>query len=607
MLPSEAKFSEGKVCLQCGDKGSTNAFVYCVKCLKFAVHRRYCLAVIPETLDEFVHWVCGDDCEGEAPKKSARRNHKVLTCFGRKQNDLLAGPYKLSDGCTEVDLVNCGVSPEDERQICPPSLPEHLDVEKEKGDLMRQTAKKSKKRKRDIIDSVINKNEYSLDNVVSCKEENKKLVEMARGTKLSSKVKDDRHSEHIDQNRVSAKSSKKKKKKKKKTIISSEENHLENQPAEEMTGSACDTKLPYKMKDNKGSEQGDEKQISVKSPKKKKKKKKTTISAGEDHPENQCAEEMTGSACDTKLPSKVKDDKGSEQGDEKQISAKSSKKKKKNTISSSQENLLENQHAQETTEFTCDTKLACNMKDDTGSERRDKECISAKRSKKKKRKAILSENKPLDLGNQCDEKSIEQKNYCPSEAGIGNRELEDREKRNSSNSDKNNICEDFPPVVSSAEPVAMPIWRGRFYILNEKRGILNGLLAHVSVLACPKVYDEALQFRPVLHLEMLPKSDVWPKSFTTSEPCGDNIALYFFPSKSRYEMMHKELALKAIVQNAELLIFNSSELPLLYWNFKANIISGEYLGKSRVPLRSPTRVEWDPWTKTRQNIQIKHP
>ncbi|KAL6524988.1 hypothetical protein OROMI_030581 [Orobanche minor] len=600
MLPSEAKLSDGKVCLQCGDKGSTNAFVYCVKCLKFAVHR-YCLAVIPETLDEFVHWVCGDDCEGEAPKKSAIRNHKVLTCFGRKQNDLLAGPYKLSDGCTEVDLVNCGVLPEDERQICPSSLPEHLEAETGKGDLMRRTAKKSKKRKRGIIGSVINKDEYSLDNVASCKEENQKLVEMASGTKSSSKVKDDRHSEHIDQNRES---SKKKKKKKKKTIISSEENHLENQPAEETTGSACDTKLPCKVKDNKGSEQGDEKQISVKSSKKKKKKKKTTISAGENHLENQCAEEMTRSACDTKLPCRVKDDEGSEQGDERQISAKSSKKKKKNTVSLSEENLLENQHAGETTEFTCDTKLACNMKDDTGSEQRDKECNSVKRSKKKKRKAvILSENKPLDLGNQCAEKSSEQKNYCPSEAGIGNGELEDIEKRNSSNSDKNNICEDFPidlPVVSSAEPVAMPIWRGSFNILNEKRGLLNGLLAHVSVLACPKVYDEALQFQPVLHLEMLPKSDVWPKSFKTSEPCGDNIALYFFPSKSRYEMMHKELALKAIVQNAELLIFNSSELPLLYWsNFKANIIYGEYLGKSRVPLRIPTRVEWNPWTKPR--------
>lgn len=27
------------ICLQCGDKGFTNAFVYCVKCLQFAVHR----------------------------------------------------------------------------------------------------------------------------------------------------------------------------------------------------------------------------------------------------------------------------------------------------------------------------------------------------------------------------------------------------------------------------------------------------------------------------------------------------------------------------------------------------------------------------------------
>ncbi|KAJ9557547.1 hypothetical protein OSB04_012161 [Centaurea solstitialis] len=75
------------VCQTCGDKGYTNAFVYCVKCLGYVIHRytpflpifldlygslsyrptfiflllllRYCLHVV--TYDEFVPWYC-EDC-----------------------------------------------------------------------------------------------------------------------------------------------------------------------------------------------------------------------------------------------------------------------------------------------------------------------------------------------------------------------------------------------------------------------------------------------------------------------------------------------------------------------------------------------------------------
>ncbi|KAH6782548.1 RING/FYVE/PHD zinc finger superfamily protein [Perilla frutescens var. hirtella] len=76
---------------------------------------------------------------------------------------------------------------------------------------------------------------------------------------------------------------------------------------------------------------------------------------------------------------------------------------------------------------------------------------------------------------------------------------------------------------------------------------------------------------------MCPKSDIWPKSFQTAEPNDDNIALYFFPSKISEqvfeqlvgEMIHEELAFRAIVQDAELLIFTSTELPLLYWTFRS--------------------------------------
>ncbi|KAL0285109.1 UNVERIFIED_CONTAM: hypothetical protein Scaly_2828600 [Sesamum calycinum] len=104
----------------------------------------------------------------------------------------------------------------------------------------------------------------------------------------------------------------------------------------------------------------------------------------------------------------------------------------------------------------------------------------------------------------------------------------------------NDFCKDYPKdlVSSSAEPVVHPIWRGIFNIWNKKHDILDGLIAHMSSKACEKVYETACQFQPVIHLEMLPRTD---------------------------EMMHKELALKAIMPNSELLIFTSTELPLLYW------------------------------------------
>ncbi|KAL7117771.1 hypothetical protein ACP275_03G094300 [Erythranthe tilingii] len=130
--------------------------------------------------------------------------------------------------------------------------------------------------------------------------------------------------------------------------------------------------------------------------------------------------------------------------------------------------------------------------------------------------------------------------------------------------------------ISSAVPVVMPIWRGSFNIRNENRDIIDGIIAHMSSKARGNVYDEASQFQVVLDLEMLPVSDVWPKSFEKSEPSCADIALYFFPSEISErifdglveEMMHKELALKAVVQNGELLIFTSKELPILYWRFQ---------------------------------------
>lgn len=146
---------------------------------------------------------------------------------------------------------------------------------------------------------------------------------------------------------------------------------------------------------------------------------------------------------------------------------------------------------------------------------------------------------------------------------------------------------------------------GSFNMFGKRHDILDGLKGHVSSRACQKVYDEISLFQQDLHLKMLPQSEVWPKRFELSDPNEEDIAVFFFPSKIRWlfgrslcswsffpnlhtflsnlvllfssdsepaydqlidEMRDNDLALKGVVQNAEILIFTSMVLPLLYWS-----------------------------------------
>ncbi|KAK1404053.1 hypothetical protein POM88_003658 [Heracleum sosnowskyi] len=140
-----------------------------------------------------------------------------------------------------------------------------------------------------------------------------------------------------------------------------------------------------------------------------------------------------------------------------------------------------------------------------------------------------------------------------------------------------------------AQPVEDPIWRGNFFIINEKKNNYDGFVAHISNKACSKVCEEARSLSKLLHFEMHPKSDVWPKSFEKSAPSDENIALYFLPTDRGSEkvfdnlvdyMMADVLCLKATVGNAELLLFTSMELPLLYWRFQGRYyLWGVFRGK----------------------------
>lgn len=77
---------EGFVCQTCGDKGFTNAFVYCFKCLNAAIHR-YCLNVIPKTLTEVVIWGC-EGCKvkpSQSHKEEAANSGHVKTTHHKKK------------------------------------------------------------------------------------------------------------------------------------------------------------------------------------------------------------------------------------------------------------------------------------------------------------------------------------------------------------------------------------------------------------------------------------------------------------------------------------------------------------------------------------------
>ncbi|KAL0343151.1 UNVERIFIED_CONTAM: hypothetical protein Sangu_1202500 [Sesamum angustifolium] len=128
----------------------------------------------------------------------------------------------------------------------------------------------------------------------------------------------------------------------------------------------------------------------------------------------------------------------------------------------------------------------------------------------------------------------------------------------------------------SAEPIMDPIWRGWFNIKEESETHVE-IFAHLSNKACSKVSETASAIPPMLEIQVLDKCVAWPKSFRVSPPTTASIALYFFPACERDEVfgilldevIERDLALKTVIDNVELLIFSSRELPLQNWRRKS--------------------------------------
>ncbi|KAL6010598.1 hypothetical protein ACLOJK_001033 [Asimina triloba] len=127
------------------------------------------------------------------------------------------------------------------------------------------------------------------------------------------------------------------------------------------------------------------------------------------------------------------------------------------------------------------------------------------------------------------------------------------------------MCDMSPEL--KARPTIEPIWRGWFEICGHNYGMLLG---HLSSKACLRVYEGAKLLEHVTRVEMLPRTDAWPKTFERSPPSSDSIGLYFFPEnlcdekmfdKLMNEINSQDLVLKVILDEVELLIFSSRLLP----------------------------------------------
>ncbi|XP_073266487.1 PHD finger-containing protein 1 isoform X1 [Populus alba] len=146
--------------------------------------------------------------------------------------------------------------------------------------------------------------------------------------------------------------------------------------------------------------------------------------------------------------------------------------------------------------------------------------------------------------------------------------------------DSLNVSHSSPPSESDryihAKPIIDPIWKGSFNIQNLENHTSVLLLAHLSTNACSKVWDAASALPAQLNMEILSRSDAWPHKFQITPPAVESIGLYFFPQRERDEKVFESLldemiihdrALKAVINDLELLVFSSCELPQEHWRF----------------------------------------
>ncbi|XP_062224992.1 protein PARALOG OF AIPP2-like [Phragmites australis] len=125
-----------------------------------------------------------------------------------------------------------------------------------------------------------------------------------------------------------------------------------------------------------------------------------------------------------------------------------------------------------------------------------------------------------------------------------------------------------------SKPIDEPVWSGILKIGSKEYISLTG---HLSTKSGERVWNLSRSLRRVVEVTKVCRSEIWPKKWEASRPTGDNIGLYLFPYKMRpdkyldqlvKEVMENDLALRAAMDESEMLIFPSSLLPKRYQTFQ---------------------------------------
>ncbi|XP_042063889.1 uncharacterized protein LOC121807688 isoform X1 [Salvia splendens] len=135
-------------------------------------------------------------------------------------------------------------------------------------------------------------------------------------------------------------------------------------------------------------------------------------------------------------------------------------------------------------------------------------------------------------------------------------------------------------LKSIAIPEHEYLWQGSFEICRSGQTfeLWDGIQAHRSTCASPKVIEAINKFNNRISLYEVPRASTWPIQFQKNGVGDDNIALFFFAKdlqshEKMYKvlldnMMKNDLALRGNINGVELLVFPSNQLPvnLQRWN-----------------------------------------
>lgn len=555
-----------RVCLQCGNKGFSDALNECVKCQKYFIHS-YCLDKLPEKLDEFVHWVC-DICEIDLSKELPSVELNPVQFEGRDQTGFKNVDVQLT--VNEGERRRPGLRPkkksvshlgqEDNGRLesSPSSLLEEAELdfssppltglEKKGGSC---SATKVKDHRLLLVDASTDQEltEKSDGLATSSKDiEGKDMVVASKGSERKILQHRVSPSEQVQDTVLATSSlSTELKKKDASCLVAKVEDHrvqpgdtnrklelrersnVEHELSSLHVGLTSNSPLSAEFKNNVGS----------------------CSAAKVDH-RFHLIEESTELELEEKSNGAHEERNNTSSKDfEGQQMVVSSKERKRRRLQHG--HTEQDQHAASATNSPLSTELEKEEASCPAAKVEDHELSLLEKLKKRRMEVNFSSaNLPQKGAKEC----------------LGTSQL-------ASGHLENNLAVDN---CEHAVPRIEPIWRGDFVILNkEYEGFDDGLVAHLSSKACEKVHEAAMLLPSALELEMLAKMDCWPKSFQKSQPSDDNIGLYFFPLDKRSEglfdylveeMMDQELALKAIFKNAELLIFASNELPLSHWRFQ---------------------------------------